>query len=144
MGVELPPLRPLQRRARGGAPGGVTRDRRLNLALSADELELVRAVARDMAPGAWVAQAALAVARGEVHPLPASDREAIRALMEARVSLSRIGNNLNQVTAAANRAVAAGERLDGAISVEQVAAVLARLDAALRLVDEATVAVMGR
>lgn len=139
--------RPLQRRERATVAAGDRRGKRVNLSFNAAEFALVEAAATavDLAPGAWAAQTVVAVARGTVVPVAVDERERFRALAEARVAVNRIGTNLNQIAAAVNGAVAAGEDPSGAVALEQVSAVLARVEVAIHHLDAATVAlVRGR
>jgi hypothetical protein len=53
-----------------------------------------------MTPGAWASRTVVAVARGEVTPLPTDVREALLALLEARAQVARIGTNLNLIATA--------------------------------------------
>jgi hypothetical protein len=138
--------RPLMRRERGVGVEGVRRGRRVNLSFSDGEFELVGAAAgeADLAPGAWAAQVVVAVAKGSLTPAPTDDREVFRALAEARVAVNRIGTNLNQIAAAVNAAVVSGADPGEAVTAQQVGVVLARVDAALRRLDAATVAIARR
>jgi hypothetical protein len=120
------------------------RDRRVNLAFNDAELALVAAAAEaaGMATGAWSSRTVVDVARGVVVPVPVDDRARFRELAEARVALGRVGTLLNQMAAAMNAAVVAGEPVQAAVTPAQVAAVFARVDAAIQHVDAATVAVL--
>lgn len=77
-------------------------------------------------PG-YVASTSVAVARGEVTPLPASTGDAVRELVAARTQLRRYGTLLNQVVARLHATGAAD----------------AALTAALDRCDAATLAVTG-
>jgi hypothetical protein len=134
----------LRRERALGDSATARRNRRVNLSFNELEYAVIRAAAGDLAPGAWAAQTVLAVARGTVVPVPTNDREALRALAEARVAVNRIGTNLNQITAAMNAAAVAGEGSQEAVTAEQVAAVLARTMAALHRLDLATMAIVQR
>nr|WP_233221402.1 plasmid mobilization relaxosome protein MobC [Streptomyces carminius] len=108
----------------------------MNLAFNDAELAIVQEAAsrENMAPAAWAARAALAVAAETVVPVSVDAKEVLQELIQSRGQLRRIGNNLNQVAHVLN---AEGEMTD-----EQVQAVLARVQAAVRRVDEATVQLM--
>lgn len=60
----------------------------------------VAAAQAGLTPTGYVAARAVAVARGEVQPLPSDLGEAVLALVEARTALVRYGVVLNQVVAA--------------------------------------------
>ena len=77
-----------------------------------------------LTPTGYVASTAVAVARGQVRPLPSGVGEVVRELVDARAQLVRYGVLLNQAVARLN---ATGE-VDGA------------LGAAARRCDEATAA----
>lgn len=123
-------------RRRERRPEAERRGERLHLRLGVDEKRLIEGAAAEegMAPAAWAARAALAVAAGAVVPVETDAAGALRELMEARRQLRRIGNNLNQVARSLNAEV----EVPGA----QLAAVMAAVDAAVRRVDAATVQVM--
>ncbi len=95
--------------------------------LSEEEFEVVgvAAAAAGVTPTSYVAASAVAVARGQVRPVPAEVGEVVRELVEARLQLVRYGVLLNQAVARLN---ATGE-VDGS------------LVAAARRCDAATVAV---
>ena len=82
----------------------VERDRRVSARFSDDELADVTAAAgrTSLTPAGYVAEAALAAARGTVPPAPSAARDAIAELARSQAALARIGNNLNQLTAAYN------------------------------------------
>ena len=86
---------------------------------------LVAAALTGVTPTSYVASTAVAVARGEVRPMPSGVGDVVRELVEARAQLVRYGVLLNQAVARLN---ATGE-VDGA------------LGAAARRCDEATTAV---
>jgi hypothetical protein len=90
----------------------------------------VAAARAGMRPIAFAAAAALAVAREEIAPIPVDERELLRALMDARVQVRRIGNNLNQVARAFNM----GE------DPPELAAVLRLVGRAVEELNEATAA----
>jgi hypothetical protein len=142
VGEDVAPM--LRRERADGDPAAVRRNRRVNLSFNDLEYAVIQAAAGEMAPGAWAAQTVLAVARGTVVPMPTNDREALRALAEARVAVNRIGTNLNQITAAMNAAAQADDDVADAVAPEQVAAVLARTTAALHRLDAATMAIVQR
>nr|WP_239106903.1 plasmid mobilization relaxosome protein MobC [Streptomyces rubrogriseus] len=73
---------------------------------------------------------------GTLTPIPPTTRDELRELLEARTALTRIGNNLNQLARARN----AG----GDVTDEQLLAVLERVEAAVRRMDEATIVNMRR
>ena len=93
---------------------------------SAEEFEdlAVAAALAGVTPTSFVASTAVAVARGQVRPMPSGMGDVVRELVEARAQLVRYGVLLNQAVARLN---ATGE-VDGA------------LGAAARRCDEATVA----
>lgn len=82
----------------------VERDRRIGVRLSDDELaEVMTAAGRvGLTPTGYVAEAALAAARGTVPPAPSAARDAVAELARSQAALGRIGNNLNQVARAYN------------------------------------------
>lgn len=71
----------------------------------------VAAAAVGVTPTSYVAAAAVAVARGEVRPVPSGVGEVVRELVEARLQLVRYGVLLNQAVARLN---ATGE-VDGSL-----------------------------
>ena len=93
---------------------------------SAEEFEdlAVAAALTGVTPTSYVASTAVAVARGQVRPMPSGVGDVVRELVEARAQLVRYGVLLNQAVARLN---ATGE-VDGA------------LGAAARRCDEATAA----
>jgi hypothetical protein len=109
----------------------------VNLSFNETEYALVAMAAeqQQLAPGAYAARAALAVAKGELLPLPVNERERLQELQESRVALSRIGNNLNQIAHVLNA--------EGETTPQQLAAVLTRVQQAVERLDDATVALMG-
>ncbi len=123
-----------RRRARGDGHRTVRVDLRLNrdeagaLQQAADRTGMTRA--------GYAAAAALAAAGGTPAPraLPAADvrnRELLGALVATRFELAKVGVNLNQLARSAN--------IDGTVLPEQLRAVLARVDAGVRLLDDRTV-----
>lgn len=104
--------------------------------LSGEEFEVVAVAAAraGVTPTSYVASTAVAVARGEVRPLPADTGAVVRELVEARTLLRRYATLLNQAVAKLN---ATGE-VDGALT-----AALGRCEAAVAGVHGA-VARLGR
>ena len=97
----------------GGAAGPVVARRRRQVVarprsvfarFSEAEFEVltVAAARGGLTPTGYVAAQAVAVARGEVHPLPSDVGEAVLALVEARTALVRYGVLLNQAVAKLN------------------------------------------
>jgi hypothetical protein len=131
--------RRLRRRERGTAQQ--RKDHRYTIAVDDLEDVVVRAAAQaaGMTPGAWASRTVVAVARGEVTPLPATAREALLALFEARIQVARIGTNLNQIATAVNTAAAAGRHPAGAVTAAQLDAVTTRVMEALIRIDDASV-----
>lgn len=71
----------------------VARPHRVGPLRLSDDEQAVITVAATLAkesPGAYIAAAALAVARGEIAPLPIDERERLRELMRARGQLTAI------------------------------------------------------
>jgi len=95
--------------------------------LSEEEFEVVGAAAAavGLTPTSYVAASAVAVARGQVRPVPSGVGNVVRELVEARAQMVRYGVLLNQAVARLN---ATGE-VDGS------------LVAAARRCDAATVSV---
>ncbi|MFI2077670.1 hypothetical protein [Streptomyces triculaminicus] len=87
-------------------------------------------------PAAYAARVALAVAKGDLIPLPVDEKDRLRALSEARVAVDRIGSDLSQVVEVLNA--------EGEEPAEQVAAVLERVARTVRSLDDATIAFMAR
>ncbi|MFF9893831.1 plasmid mobilization protein [Streptomyces albidoflavus] len=114
------------------------RARRIAMRLGDDELADVEAGAAlaGLTPTGYAARTVVAVAQGDLTPIPTTDREVLAELLQARTALSRIGNNLNQVARTRN----AG----GDVTDEQLLAVLDRVDAAVRRMDDAALATMRR
>ncbi|MFF4902612.1 plasmid mobilization relaxosome protein MobC [Streptomyces sp. NPDC001068] len=112
------------------------RKRRVNLAFNEAELAILQEACRreNMAPAAWAARAALAVAAETVVPVSVDAKEVLQELLKSRGQLRRIGNNLNQVAHVLNA--------DGEVTNAQLNAVLASVQHAVRRVDEATLQVM--
>jgi len=82
----------------------VRRPRTVRFALTEAEYAEVSAAARQagLARGAYAAEAALAVARGEIATPDAPLRDALHALDRAALLVRRIGVNLNQAVAKLN------------------------------------------
>ncbi|MCG5121542.1 MobC family plasmid mobilization relaxosome protein [Streptomyces albidoflavus] len=127
--------------ARRRSVGTSRRDRRVNLAYSDEEHQVLAAAAarEGTAPAAWAARVALAAARDGSSSTSSAETDdgvaaALRGLLETRTELRRIGNNLNQVARELNS--------DRVVTAAQAEAVLARVEAAVRRVDEATLQVM--
>jgi hypothetical protein len=114
------------------------REHRVSLRLGDDEMAAVQAGATlaRLTPAGYAARTVVAVAMGTLTPIPPTTRDELRELLEARTALTRIGNNLNQLARTRN----AG----GDVTDEQLLAVLARVEAAVRRMDEATVVNMRR
>jgi hypothetical protein len=88
-----------------------------------EEFEVVSAVAAGvgLTPTGYVASTAVAVARGQVRPVPSGVGDVVRELVEARAQLVRYGVLLNQAVARLNATgqvdgslVAAAQRCDAA------------------------------
>ncbi|MFM9625343.1 plasmid mobilization relaxosome protein MobC [Streptomyces turgidiscabies] len=112
------------------------RNHRVNLAYNDAELAIILTAAAlaGLKPAAYAARVALAVAKEEVSPAPVDVKERLRALGDSRVSVNRIGTNLNQIAAVFNS--------EGVQVPQQLLAVLERVEKAVRTLDEATIAVM--
>ncbi|MDX2845746.1 plasmid mobilization relaxosome protein MobC [Streptomyces ipomoeae] len=112
------------------------RSYRVNLAYNDAELAVIQTAAAlaGLKPAAYAARAALAVAKDEVSPAPVDEKERLRMLADARVAVNRIGNNLNQIAHVLNS--------EGEETPERLAAVLDRVERAIRTLDDATIAVM--
>lgn len=130
--------RPIPRQRRRGRRNDEPRPHRLNLRLGDDERAAVEAGARlaGKTPGSYAADVVVAVAMGRLTPIPTTYREELRELVDARLALNRIGVNLNQVA----RVLNAG----GDVHQEQLSAVVERVEAAVRRVDDATAVNMRR
>ena len=128
----FPPQRRLARR------NDEPRPHRLNLRLGDDERAAIEAGAQlsGLTPTSYAAKMAVAVAMGTLTPIPTTTREELRELVEARVALTRIGNNLNQIAKALNSG--------GDVTDDQLRAVLDRVAQAVHRVDDATVVNMRR
>jgi hypothetical protein len=110
----------------------------MNLRLGDDEKAAIEAAATlaRKTPTSYAADVAVAVAMGTLTPIPTNYREELRELVDARLALTRIGTNLNQIA----RTLNAG----GDVAQEQLEAVLQRVGEAVRRVDEATIVNMRR
>lgn len=108
---------------------------RLTLKFTADEFApvLEAASASGLTPTGYAASGAVALARGQVRPLPSSMGEALRELIEARTQLRRFGVLVNQAVAALNSTGAPPAGLVRAIELAV---------RAVRRVDDATVALI--
>lgn len=106
---------------------------RLTLKFTAAEFAPVReaAAASGLTPTGYAASGAVALARGQVHPLPSSMGEALRELVEARTQLRRFGVLVNQAVAALHSIGTPPASLMRAIELAT---------RAVRRVDDATVA----
>lgn len=104
------------------------RERRVNLRYNADEFALVSLAAQraGLTPASYAARTTLAVAKGELVPMPTGEADRIKAFRDADVSLNRVGNNLNQITAVLNQAalIATGEVLEVILSTRADVAAL--------------------
>lgn len=100
------------------------------------ELAILReAAARsNMAPAAWSARAVIDVATEVVVPVSADAKDVVKEFIQSRAQLARVGNNLNQAAYVLNSG--------GTVTQDQLAAVLARVEEAVRRVDDATLQVM--
>ncbi|MGN9763091.1 plasmid mobilization relaxosome protein MobC [Streptomyces sp. SD31] len=127
--------RPRRVRRREREAGG-PRQTRVKVSYNDDELTIVRAAAEldSTALASWVGSAALAVAKETVVPVSADAKEVVQEVIRARVQLSRIGNNLNQIARVLNS--------DGTVSDAQLSAVLGAVEAAIRRSDAATLQLM--
>ena len=106
---------------------------RLTLKFTADEFApvLEAASASGLTPTGYAASGAVALARGQVRPLPSSMGEVLRELVEARTQLRRFGVLVNQAVAALH---STGTPPAGLVRAIELAA------RAVRRVDDATVA----
>ncbi|MGW3154584.1 plasmid mobilization relaxosome protein MobC [Streptomyces sp. NPDC001089] len=128
--------RPARRRQRDVGSSSPRRTHRVNLAYNDSELQILSAAAAraGLAPAAWAAEAALAVATEAVVPVPADSKEVLAEFIKARNQVSRIGNNANQIARALNS--------DGTVEGSQLAAVLDAVRKAIKRIDDATLQVM--
>ncbi|TDT93358.1 mobilization protein MobC [Streptomyces sp. 846.5] len=132
---ETAPATPPKRRAPRRRGRDVPRPHRVNLALSDEEFAAIKAAARlaDMTTGAWASDAAAAVARGEIVPLPTREKEHLRALMDAQTQVRSIGINLNQ----------AARKLNMDEEAPELPTVIRLTERMLTRLDEAMVQVLG-
>ncbi len=86
-----------------------------------------------MTPGAWASEAAVAVAREQIAPVPTSERDQLREVVEASAQVRRIGNNLNQVA----------RRINMEEEAPELPTVLAMVGRALQRLDEAGARIQG-
>lgn len=123
-----------RRRRRDDEP----RPHRLNLRLGDDERAAIEAgaVLARKTPSSYAADVAVAVAMGTLTPIPLTYREELRELVDARLALTRIGTNLNQIARVLNSG--------GDIPQEQLRAVVERVNEAVQRVDRATIVNMRR
>ncbi|MET9399259.1 plasmid mobilization relaxosome protein MobC [Kitasatospora sp. NPDC002965] len=112
------------------------RSHRVNLAFNDNELAVLHEAAgrEGMAPAAWAARAALAVAKEIVVPVSVDAREVLAELIQSRGELGRIGNNFNQIAFVLNSG--------GTVTPAQLEAVSIRVEAAVKRLDDATLQVM--
>ena len=115
----------------------VRRSEQLTVKFSLEEREVVGVAAarcEGMAPSAWVGATAVAVAKGEVRPLPSGMGDALAELVETRTQLRRFSTLVNQAVAALHST--------GQLPPELLAAV-ELTSRAVRRVDQATAALAG-
>lgn len=122
-------------RRRAWEAGGV-RSKRIKVNYNDAELTIVREAAErdNQAVASWVGGAALAVAAEKVVPVSGDTKEVLQELIQSRSRLRRIDNSLNEVAQLLNSG--------GGVSDERIKAVMAQVQAAVRRVDEATLALM--
>lgn len=127
------PSAPRRRARRRGRD--VPRPHRVNLALSDDEHAAIKAAAAlaGMTPGAWASDAAAAVARGEIVPIPTGEKDTLGAFMEAQNQVRAIGVNLNQAV----------RKLNMEEEAPELPRILGMVERAMERLDEAMVAVLG-
>lgn len=114
------------------------RDRQVKFRATAEEYALLAEAARSagLTPSGYVAEAALAAARGVRAPSLTPVREALVELMAARTQVRRFAVNVNQAVKALNATGEAPEWLSAAVSITDRA--VERLDgAAAELVQAA-------
>lgn len=128
---EAKPTRPIVRR-RGRGPA---RPHRVNLALSDEEFAAIisAAATRQMTPGAWASEAAVAVAREEIAPIPTDEASRLRELVQATVQVQRIGTNLNQIA----------RKINMDIEAPELSTVLRLVERAMADLDAAAVSIIG-
>ena len=120
-------IRSIERRTR--RPNNHRRSRRINLRLDDGEWSTIHAVAASvgMSDAGWCSEVALAAATGTAPPTPSISRDALGEMMDARLELRRVANNLNQAVAALHSTGVVPDRLQTAI---------ADTSAAVRKVDD--------
>jgi len=130
--------KPLPKQRRRGRRDDEPRPHRLNLRLGDDEKAAIEAAATlaRLTPSSYAADVAVSVAMSTLWPVPRTRRDELRELLAARIGLTRIGSNLNQIARTLNSG--------GDVTQEQLEAVLQRVGEAVRRVDEATVVNMRR
>lgn len=113
------------------------RNRRVNLRISAAEYKALKQAAdrSDLAVGAYAARSAVAVAKGDIVPIPVDERELRKEVLDSRAAVDMIGSNLNQIARVFNSG--------GTVAPAQLEAVLARVETAVRRLDDATIDLMG-
>jgi hypothetical protein len=123
---------------RRGRRNDEPRPHRMNLRLGDDERAAIEAGATlaRQTPSSYAADMAVAVAMGRLTPIPTAYREELRELVDARLALTRIGTNLNQIARTLNTG--------GDVTQEQLRAVVDRVNEAVQRVDEATIVNMRR
>ncbi|MER7049929.1 plasmid mobilization relaxosome protein MobC [Streptomyces jumonjinensis] len=130
MSDDMPRARRRERRA------DQPRRHRVNLAYNDRELAILMSAAAvaGLKPAAYAARVALAVAKEEVSPAPVEYKDRLREMTDSRIAVNRIGTNLNQIAKELNS--------DAEVSPAQLAAILTRVEEAIRRLDAATIAVM--
>ncbi|MEU6332790.1 hypothetical protein ABZ851_36920 [Streptomyces sp. NPDC047049] len=113
------------------------RKKRVNLAYNESEFRIIELAATraGLTPAGYAARTALAVAKGELSPMPTGEADRIKAFRDADVSLNRVGNNLNQITAVLNQAalIATGEVLEVILATRaEVAALRSEVGSAVQ------------
>ncbi|MFB9881827.1 plasmid mobilization relaxosome protein MobC [Planobispora siamensis] len=88
---------------------------------------------KGMEVGAYVTEVALAVAQEELTPAPVDRRAQLVEFIQARVTLNRIGNNLNQ----------AARALNGGAEASELAQVLGLVQRTVLRVEEAAATIAG-
>jgi len=107
----------------------------VNLALSDEEFAAIisAAATRQMTPGAWASEAAVAVAREEIAPIPTDEASRLRELVQATVQVQRIGTNLNQIA----------RKINMDIEAPELSTVLRLVERAMADLDAAAVSIIG-
>ncbi|MFF4291011.1 plasmid mobilization relaxosome protein MobC [Streptomyces sp. NPDC001633] len=130
------PQQPSRRRRarRSDAP----RTERLNLRLNASELRSIQLAAEraNLSPAAYVAGRAVAVARGEISPLPADEQDRAKEVRDSRTAVKRIGTNINQIATVMNA--------EGLVPPPQLEAAAEAARRAIERLDDATIVLMER